>query len=144
MYKYFSKICSFSFIIFLIVVISLFSGCGVRKRDLLTKLSPGMTKKEVQNKIGKPDEISCLITKDNKVIDIWKYNLATVDQKVANKRFILQLCGWLLFWPLLLYPATWEYPYNFDNYSLKFINNCLHIWSKSSDLRVLKLNNYDV
>ena len=122
-------------VLFMSAAILLLSGCGVRKKSLLNKLYPRMNKEEVKSTIGKPDEIQCpIIDKKGNVIDIWKYNLATVDENIESRHLTFQLCGWLLFWPLLCFPYAWESPYEYDAYFLKFVNNLLIKWGGRSDI----------
>ncbi len=68
-----------------IALISL-SGC-VRQKDSLLKLSPHMTKSEVEQVMGEPDEIRCpVVTIKGDIIDIWEYKLATIIQTVRQRR----------------------------------------------------------
>ncbi len=130
--KQFSKFFSIVAIIGLALALS---GCGPRQKKLLNKLSVGMIKREVESKMGKPDEIHCPVTtRRGDVIDIWEYNLATVDREKENRRIAFQLCGWFLFWPLLCFPYAWESSYEYDTYFLKFVNNLLLQWGKRMDV----------
>lgn len=130
------KIRSFALAALIIPILILVSGCGVRKKSLLLKLSKGMAQSEVKSKIGKPDEILSSTTDLlGNTTDIWEYNLATVDVNKENRHITLQLCGWLLFWPLLCFPMTWESPYDYDSYLLKFVNNFLTKWGRATDMR---------
>lgn len=127
---------SFALLALIMPVLIFVSGCGVRKKSLLLKLSKGMAQSEVRSKIGKPDEIhSSNIDWLGNTTDIWEYSLATVDVHKENRHLTLQLCGWLLFWPLLCFPMTWESPYEYDNYLLEFVNKLLTKWGKESDMR---------
>lgn len=135
----------FFFIAFIVPAMLLLSGCGIRNKNLLRKLSPGLTKKEVRSKMGKPHEILCPVTNSNgDIIDIWEYSLATVDENQENKRLIFQLGGWFLFWPLLCVPAAWESPYSYDIYFLKFVNELLSKWGRRSDLRFANATRYKI
>lgn len=125
----------FSFMSIILPALLILPGCGVRKKNLLLKLSPGMTKKAVEANLGKPDEVYCsTLSSNGDIIDTWVYNLATVDEVQENKRTMFQLGGWLLFWPLLCFPSAWQSPYTFDNYFLKFVNNFLSTWGRSFEL----------
>lgn len=115
--------------------IILLPGCGPRRKSLLNKLSTGMSKDTVTSRMGQPDQIRCPLTdRKGNVIDIWEYNLATVDENKENRRVTLQLCGWLLFWPCLCFPAAWDTGYDYDTYLLKFVNHLLAQWGKESEM----------
>lgn len=117
-----------------LVLLLFLSGCGkVRKRTLLSKLSSGVTKSEVECKMGKPDEIYPSVKDENEnVIDIWVYKLAVSNDGKYAKKVALQTCGWLLFWPLLFVPGAWSSTYDYECYFVKFVNNILYEWGSRS------------
>jgi hypothetical protein len=127
----------FSSIALILPLLFLLSGCGVRKKNLLNKLRLNMTKDDVVTKMGQPDEIHCpTIHRNGDVEERWEYNLATVGEGKLNRITGQQICGWLLFWPLLCFPSTWESPYEYHSYLLQFINEHLLRWGKKSDFKV--------
>lgn len=128
----------FFFAAFIIPAIVILSGCGVRKKSLLLKLSSGMTKEEVKLKIGQPDEIRNPVTVSNgDVIDIWEYSLATVDENQESKRLGVAI-GCFCLCPLLplgfIPLACMDSPYTYDTYFLKFVNELLSRWGRRSDV----------
>jgi hypothetical protein len=126
---------SLSFIGLIMPAMLLLSGCGARKKRLLLKLSPEMTKHEVELKMGRPDAIhSPIYTRNGDVIDIWEYCLATVDEGKKGAKTALQCCGWLLFWPCLCFPQAWQSHYDFEIYFLKFVNNYLSQWGRRYEI----------
>lgn len=123
-------------IFYTFIVISLISltGC-VRQKDSLLSLSPRMTKREVEQVMGKPDEIRCpVVTPQGDVIDIWEYKLGTINETRLNKKTAFLFCGLFIFWPLLCFPTAWESPYDYSIYFLKFVNNLLVQWGKPYEI----------
>lgn len=136
---------SLFFIALILPAMFLLSGC-IRKKDLLLKLSTGMTKNEVESKLGKPDEIHCpIVNSKGDVIDIWEYSLATVDEIKANRRLGVTIGCLLLFPPLAFIPAAcMESEFSYDTYFLKFINNFLSQWGRRSDIELPSKNNINI
>ncbi len=125
----------FSTISLLIPLLFLLSGCGIRKKNLLNKLRLNMTKNDVLLKMGQPDEIHCpTIHRNGDIEAVWEYNLATVDEAKLNQVTSQRLCAWFVFWPLLFFPSTWESPYEYHSYLLKFLNDHLFRWGRKSEL----------
>ena len=126
----------FPSILLILPVLVLLSGCGIRNKKVLNKLRLNMTKNEVVDQIGKPDEIYCpTIHRNGDIEDVWEYNLATVDENKLNRGLAQRICGLFLFWPLLCFPSTWESPYEYHIYLLQFINDHLFRWGKKSDFK---------
>ena len=126
---------SLKLMIIIIPILFLLSGCGVRKKQLLSKISMGMHKEDVKLKIGKPDNIRCpFINKKNEVVDIWEYSLATVDANKEEKQLLVSIFGGIFFWPLLLAIPFMESPYDYEIYCLEFVNDFLFRWGRSSEI----------
>ena len=120
----------------------LLSGCGIRKKSLLLKLSPDMTKGDVELKMGKPEEIWCPKTNSKgDIIDIWVYRLGTLDDERWSRRFLVTLGCFALCPPLAFIPAAcMKSEWDFDLYFLKFVNNFLSQWGRLSDLELPAAN----
>lgn len=127
----------------------LLSGCGIKQKKLLNKLSIGMTKVEVKSKMGEPDEIHAPIKdNDGNVVDIWEYNLAAIDENQVVKQFSVSFPLALLGLSLQFIPgfplavalmfscssfipaAVMESPYHYETYLIKFVNDILAHWGK--------------
>lgn len=126
---------SFFIVLCIAPLVMLLSGCGVRKKSLLCKLAPGMTKNTVIQKLGRPDEMSCPYIDDRgDLIEVWHYNLATVDKNQQSRLFYATFGTWLLCPPLVFVPRLcMESPYEYDFYFLEFVNNWLSRWGRSAD-----------
>lgn len=65
-------------IFFIVPAMLIFSGCGRKRRTSadLRRLSVGMTKKQVREVIGEPDEVrGSTVDKDGNVISVWSYDV---------------------------------------------------------------------
>ncbi len=126
---------SFFIVLCIAPSVVLLSGCGVRKKSLLCKLAPGMTKNTVIQKLGRPDEMSFPYVDDRgDLIEVWHYNLATVDKNQQSRLFYATFGTWLLCPPLVFVPRLcMESPYEYDFYFLEFVNNWLSRWGRSAD-----------
>jgi hypothetical protein len=113
----------------------LFSGC-IKNKNVLLKLSMGMHKEVVRSKIGQPDEIrSPIITRNGDVVDIWEYNLVTVDQDQATNNILATLGVFVICPPLAFIPAVcMKSPNSYEDYFLKFVNDFLIEWGRSTEL----------
>lgn len=129
-----------SFLIGIATTMIFLSGCGIRKKNLLSALAPGLTKKEVIAKMGKPDTISSpIIDKKGNIIDIWEYSLATVNENQESKQLCAVIVLCLLCPILALIPALcMESPYSYEDYFLKFVNSLLFSWGKKVDIRIIQ------
>ena len=140
-------------------MIILLSGCSnIRMASSLNKLSLGISKQEVEDKIGKPDEVSTpIIDQYGDVVEIWYYNLARLDKNQLSKidavRSTVYMClssSSVLFTGTIFLSDGYIYlfvavpslislisttlfmksPYRYDYYFLKFVNNVLFEWGK--------------
>jgi hypothetical protein len=65
-------------IFFMVAAMLIFSGCGGKKRTSadLSRLSVGMTREQVREAIGEPDEVrGSTVDKDGNVISLWSYDV---------------------------------------------------------------------
>lgn len=126
----------FSLLALVILAAIILPGCGIKQKSSLLKISHGITKNSVESKMGQPDEIHCpIVDKNNHVIDIWEYNLATTDENQWTKNFCVTLLCCLVFLPLVIIPACcMDSPYHYDNYFLKFDNDLLVQWGSRRDI----------
>ena|SRR6185436_7777211 len=130
---------SFFVVLCLVPLLVLLSGCGVRKKSLLCKLAPGMSKNMVKQKLGRPDEMSCpLIDDKGNIVEMWYYNLASVDENQQSRVLSATLGTWLLCPPLVFLPGLcMQSPYEYDCYFLEFVNNWLCRWGARADIKSL-------
>lgn len=126
-------------ILLLLSAILLLSGCGVKKKQLLSSISKGMHKHEIKRKIGKPTETSATKNAYGQEIEIWEYELATVDESQRSKRTALTVISVIFFWPGLFALPFMDPKYSYDNYFVEFQNNHVLRWGKSADLSLEKL-----
>lgn len=118
----------------LAVIMALAPACAHRKAAKLVSIRQGMTMGQVSAVLGEPDITTSSVDSQGRVIDVWEYSLGIRDEGKHKTKVVMQVCGWLLFWPLLCFPHAWESSWTFETYFLKFVNKMLHKWGKKIDI----------
>lgn len=126
-------------LLLLLSAVLLLSGCGVKKKQLLSTISKGMQKHEIKQKMGKPAETSTTKNAYGQEIEVWEYELATVNEAQRSKRATLIVISVLCCFPALFALLFMDSKYNYDNYFVEFQNNHVQRWGRSADLGLEKL-----
>ena len=126
----------------LLSLVLLLPCCGVKKKQLLSSVSKGMSKHEIEMKMGKPTETSRIKNEDGAETEIWDYRLATVDENQRGKRITVTVLSTIFFWPGLFALPFMDPKYSYDDYSVEFKNGRVIRWGKSIDLYLENTHRY--
>jgi len=119
-------------VLFLLVMVTIFSGCVTTSTRKLSKISLDMTKSEVIKSLGEPTVVrGALKNKYNQTIEVWEYKLS----KAEAGRFWGNLAVTTMTFGFWAPQAYQDQKKDMENYWLYFYDDVLVQWGQAGDWR---------